>query len=127
MTITATSPPSKLRAWLLATRPATLWAGAVPVFVGAAIARADGSGPTSSSFIALGAPVIQVVTNLVNDYADFKKGADGPERLGPPRVTSQGWLVHARSLGAALTLALSGLVGVYLSTIGGVPYRYLVS
>ena len=128
MTITATShTPSKLRAWLLATRPATLWAGAVPVFVGAAIARADGSGPTSSSFIALlGALLIQVATNLVNDYADFKKGADGPERLGPARATSQGWLSPREVLfGAALTLALSGLVGVYLSTIGGVPILVL--
>ena len=88
MTITATShTPSKLRAWLLATRPATLWAGAVPVFVGAAIARADGSGPTSSSFIALlGALLIQVATNLQH-YADFKKGHT--ERLGLARATSQ--------------------------------------
>ena len=128
MSISVTSnAPSKSRAWLLATRPATLWAGAVPVFVGAAIAHADDAGPTSSSVVALlGALFIQIATNLVNDYADFKKGADGPERLGPARATSQGWLSPREVLsGAVLTLALAGLVGIYLSTIGGLPILVL--
>ncbi|MEE2756205.1 MAG: 1,4-dihydroxy-2-naphthoate polyprenyltransferase [Myxococcota bacterium] len=118
---------TKAQIWVSAIRPATLWAGAVPVFVGAALAAAAGYGPGTSSILALvGALLIQVGTNLVNDYADFKTGADGPDRLGPKRATSEGWLKPRQVLAAALiTLLCAGAVGVYLSTIGGAPILVL--
>ncbi|MBV72177.1 MAG: 1,4-dihydroxy-2-naphthoate polyprenyltransferase [Myxococcales bacterium] len=118
---------SKTQIWVAAIRPATLWAGAVPVFVGAALAAAAGYGPGRGSMMALvGALLIQIGTNLVNDYADFKTGADGPDRLGPKRATSEGWLKPKDVLGAAmLTLLCAGAVGIYLSTIGGIPILIL--
>jgi len=36
--------------------------------------------------------LIQVGTNLHNDVADYRKGTDGDDRLGPPRATARGWL-----------------------------------
>ena len=36
--------------------------------------------------------LIQIGTNLYNDVGDFERGADGADRLGPPRATSMGWL-----------------------------------
>jgi len=39
-----------------------------------------------------GLAVLQIAANLINDYGDFKKGADGKDRLGPPRVISMGWI-----------------------------------
>ena len=118
---------TKAQIWVSAIRPATLWAGAVPVFVGAALAWAAGYGPGNPSIMALvGALLIQIGTNLVNDYADFKTGADGPDRLGPKRATSEGWLKPRDVLAAAMfTLLCAGAVGIYLSTIGGIPILVL--
>ena len=40
----------------------------------------------------MGALLIQIGCNLVNDYADFEKGTDDENRLGPARAAAQGWL-----------------------------------
>ncbi len=119
--------PSPLAIWIAAIRPATLWAGAVPVLVGAALAGADGHTPGVASIVALlGAILIQVGTNLVNDYADFKTGADGPDRLGPKRATAQGWLSpRAVLMGAGIALVGAACAGAYLSLIGGLPILVL--
>jgi 1,4-dihydroxy-2-naphthoate octaprenyltransferase len=109
--------------WWAAIRPATLWAGAVPVLVGTALAFADGHRAWLPALGALvGALLIQIGSNLVNDYADFQKGADTPDRLGPARATAKGWLT-ARQVagGAAVSLGLAGLLGVYLTWVGGWP------
>ncbi|HEY0880416.1 MAG TPA: 1,4-dihydroxy-2-naphthoate polyprenyltransferase, partial [Archangium sp.] len=85
--------PSPVKAWFLATRPRTLVAGIVPVAVGSAMAFRDGRFSLLPAIAALiGALFIQIGTNLVNDYFDFKRGADTVDRLGPPRATQQGWL-----------------------------------
>jgi 1,4-dihydroxy-2-naphthoate octaprenyltransferase len=115
------------RVWWSAIRPATLWAGAVPVVVGAALAAADGHRAFAPALAALlGAVLIQIGTNLVNDRADFAKGADGPDRLGPPRATARGWLT-ARQVGAGAAVALAGAaaVGLYLVAVGGWPILVL--
>lgn len=120
----ATLPrPTSLQVWRAAIRPATLWAGAVPVFVGTALAFADGFRAWLPALAALvGAILIQIGTNLVNDYADFATGADGPDRLGPPRATAQGWLTARQvATGAALALAGATGVGVYIVWVGGWP------
>src|SRR4029078_10933073 len=50
----------------------------------------------------------------------FRKGADTPDRTGPIRVAAAG-LVTERQLEVAigLTIALAGLVGLWLTLIGG--------
>src|SRR6185436_74857 len=65
------------RAWLLAARPATLPAAAVPVFVGASAAVSEGSAFRALVFVAtlLCALLIQIGTNFANDYSDFHRGA----------------------------------------------------
>jgi 1,4-dihydroxy-2-naphthoate polyprenyltransferase len=116
-------PPGRLRAWVLAARPATLWAGATPVLLGTSLAVADGHfalGPAVAALI--GALLIQVGTNLVNDWADFRRGADGADRLGPARAVAQGWLTARQvAVGAAVSLTLAAAVGVYLVGVGGWP------
>lgn len=125
MSILAIEPvrPSLLRAWFLATRPRTLVAGVVPVAVGSAIAWREGAfraGPAVAAFI--GALLIQIGTNLANDYYDFRKGADSNDRLGPPRATQQGWLSPSTVLSGALgCFGAAMLVGVYLVSVAGVP------
>lgn len=115
--------PSKLRIWVMASRPRTLPAAIVPVAVGSAIAWADRAfalGPCLAAL--LGACLIQIGTNFANDYFDAIKGADTEERLGPTRVTQAG-LVSPRSVWRATLVAfgLASLVGLYLVWVGGWP------
>lgn len=109
--------------WLLAARPKTLSAAAAPVVAGAGFAWADDVfrlGPLVAALV--GALLIQVGTNLANDYYDFVKGSDTDDRLGPVRVTQAGLLSpDAVKRGMGLTLALAFLVGVYLVWVGGWP------
>ncbi|MFZ5467899.1 MAG: 1,4-dihydroxy-2-naphthoate polyprenyltransferase [Myxococcota bacterium] len=107
----------------MAIRPRTLSAGVVPVAVGSSLAFAQGVGRPLAALAALaGALLIQVGTNLANDYYDFVRGADTGERLGPPRVTQQGLLAPPRVLAAALgAFAAATLVGVYLVIVAGWP------
>lgn len=112
-----------LKAWVLATRPKTLVAGVVPVAVGSALAFHDGVFALPVAFAALvGALLIQVGTNLANDFYDFQKGADTSKRLGPRRATQQGWLTPKAVLtGAFVCFAAAFIVGLYLVRVAGVP------
>jgi 1,4-dihydroxy-2-naphthoate octaprenyltransferase len=117
------SPPSQLQIWLLAARPKTLPAAAVPVIVGTAVALSEGVFAALPALAALlGALLIQVGTNFANDVFDYKKGADTSQRLGPLRVTQAGLLTPAQVLtGMWLTFGVAGLIGLYLVLVGGWP------
>ncbi len=121
---TAAEPrPSLVRTWVLAVRPATLTAGVVPVLVGTALAARDGVAHLGAAAAALlGAVLIQIGTNLFNDYEDFRRGADTAERLGPARVTQRGWLTP-KQVGAAsaVAFALAIAAGSYLVARAGWP------
>jgi 1,4-dihydroxy-2-naphthoate polyprenyltransferase len=115
--------PGSFRAWLLATRPATLSAALVPVAVGSACAHAAGSFRARPALACLaGAMLLQIAANFANDLFDYEKGADTAERLGPTRAVQAGLLTpRAVKRGLALTLGLALLVGVYLTAIAGWP------
>jgi 1,4-dihydroxy-2-naphthoate polyprenyltransferase len=120
---TAPAPRPTLKTWLMAARPKTLTAALVPVMVGTALAHGLDVARLLPALAALvGAMLIQVGTNLTNDYFDFKKGADTAERLGPKRVTQSGLIspetVWASALGC---FGLAVLTGVYLVMVGGWP------
>jgi 1,4-dihydroxy-2-naphthoate octaprenyltransferase len=123
MSIVHESEISPWQAWLLAIRPKTLPAAVSPVVVGTALAVREGVFALFPATAALiGAVLIQVGANLANDYFDYVKGTDTPERKGPMRVAQSGLipLSHLR-LGIAITFALSVLVGAYLIAVGGWP------
>ncbi len=117
------SHPGRLRAWLLAARPQTLPAAVAPVVVGSAAAFAAGGFRWLPFLAALvGALLIQIGTNLANDYFDFRKGADTAERLGPVRVTQAGLLTpETVRTGMIVTFGAAALIGVYLIAVGGWP------
>ena len=123
MSALVSGAPSPLAAWWLATRPRTLVAGLVPVAVGSGLAIRDGVfAPLAAAAALVGALLIQIGTNLVNDYFDFKRGADTADRLGPPRATQQGWLTpRAVFTGAMVCFALAFCVGLYLVWLAGWP------
>lgn len=122
----ATAPgemPPRWRVWWLAARPKTLAASVVPVLVGTSFAVANAAEHWWAALIALlGAIGIQIGTNLHNDLADFEKGADTGERLGPARATQRGWLqVHQVRRGVWLAFGVAVACGVYLVARGGWP------
>jgi len=119
--------PPRLLIWWRAIRPATLWAGAAPVMVGTGLAQRHGVSQALPALVALlGALLIQVGCNLVNDYSDFISGADDGERLGPARAAQKGWLsVEELKRGALVSLGLAGLTGVYLTYVAGWPILVL--
>ncbi len=128
MTIEAGPPrekdaPRRLEAWMMASRPATLPAAVSPVVVGTAIAayhRVMEAAPAAAALI--GALLIQIATNLANDYFDHQKGGDAHDRVGPTRVVQAGLLSPAEVLRATvLVLAAATLVGAYLVWVGGLP------
>lgn len=123
MSTLAAQRPSAVGAWFMATRPKTLVAGVVPVAVGSAVALREGHFQPLVAFAALvGALLLQVGTNLANDYYDFKRGADTADRLGPPRATQQGWLAPGAVLAGALAcFGAAFLVGIYLVAVAGLP------
>ena len=114
---------SKLRIWIDAARPKTLWAAVAPVIIGSAMAFSDGKFHLLSVFVALmGAILIQIGTNYANDYFDFKKGADSKDRLGPVRATEAGLIKPIVMRNAfIIVFLLAFLVGLYLIYRAGWP------
>ena len=116
-----------LQHWLLATRPRTLPAAVAPVVLASALAAYSGHfrGDVLAATLAI-ALLLQVGTNLANDYFDFVKGADTEERIGPVRVTQSG-LIAPRTVRNAMlfVFALSALPGLYAVSIGGWPLLLL--
>lgn len=99
-----------------------------PVLVGSTLAWVDACDCNLIVFlITLGtALAIQVGTNLYNDAVDFERGTDTPNRLGPKRVTAQGWMNGAIiKRGALLSFSAAFIGGVYLTWIGGWPILIL--
>src|SRR5262245_5939261 len=106
----------------MASRPKTLPAAAAPVFVGTAYAATLGTfRPLTFVATLLGALLIQIGTNLSNDYSDARRGADTEDRLGPVRVTAGGLVPPKQVLIATyVAFGLAVLVGAYLvATAGG--------
>lgn len=106
----------------MAARPRTLPAAIAPVLVGTACAYYFTEDVRWLAFAAAlaGSILIQIGTNLANDYSDAKRGADTADRLGPVRVTSAGLIAPKRVLHATwIAFGLAALTGVYLASVAG--------
>jgi 1,4-dihydroxy-2-naphthoate octaprenyltransferase len=107
---------SKIESWFLASRPKTLPAAVMPVFVGTAIAIHDGVFFAPAAIVALICSVlIQIGTNFINDLYDYLKGSDKKERVGPVRVLASGLIsVNEMKIGIAIVFGSAFLLGLYL-------------
>lgn len=122
------------RQWLRATRPHSFAASLVPVAVGSACAALAHSFDTVIFVLAVIASVLlQAGTNLVNDYFDWRSGADteGPsgrllreKLLEPHHVRLAGLLLL--TAGSAAGLAIVAIAGWPILALGviGVVFAY---
>lgn len=113
-----------LNYWLLAIRPKTLSITLAPILCASVFAYTEYGGFNGWILfcILISALSIQIGTNLYNDAADFERGADQSDRLGPDRVTAKGWLAAATvKKGAFVSFTLAFFSGIYLAYIGGLP------
>ena len=114
---------NSIKAWFLAARPVTLSAAAVPVMLGVALAYKDSNAHCQwvpALLCLLFAWVMQIDSNLVNDFFDFKHGNDDETRLGPKRACTEGWItMKAMKWGIILTTLLGCIIGLPLAFYGG--------
>ncbi len=118
---------SKAGAWYKALRPRVFTATYVPMGLAGIIAIDDGVFESSVFLLALiGALLLQSAANLINEYADFRRGADRLKEAG------QGMSIKNRDLtprsvlyGAVLTTLSGCLIGLYLLSQSG-PLLWLI-
>lgn len=116
---------NSLEAWVLAARPKTLTGASVPVMIGVALAiKTAGWGnigiiPAVLCF--LFAFMMQIDSNLINDYFDCIHGNDdSATRLGPKRACVEGWItLPVMRRGLVIVSAVACLIGLPLIWFGG--------
>ncbi|MCP4956880.1 1,4-dihydroxy-2-naphthoate polyprenyltransferase [Photobacterium aquimaris] len=114
------NPPSSLTIWLDAARPKTLPLAIASILCGSAVAEWHGTFSASIAALALlTALLLQILSNLANDYGDAVKGTDNDDRLGPQRAMQSG-LVTAATMRKAMIIniiltAISGLTLILIS------------
>ncbi|MBI4338362.1 MAG: 1,4-dihydroxy-2-naphthoate octaprenyltransferase [Chloroflexi bacterium] len=112
-----------LRVWTLATRPVTLTAAAVPVLVGTALAARVAPLEWPLFVLAfLGSVLIQVGTNLTDEYTDHRARGGLPKYPAPHKVIARGLLSQRAVLwGTVTSFGLSTAMGLYIVSQVGWP------
>ncbi len=111
-----------LQAWLGAGRPKTLPLAWLAILIGSLLALAEGAFSWPVLLLSLlTASLLQILSNLANDYGDGMRGVDNQQRLGPVRALQSGML-NARQLRGSLFLVAglsitSGLALMYVAAL----------
>ena len=117
---------NKIKPWILASRPKTLFAALAPIIVGLSISfnifdkQIDWIVALMTISAAL---LIQIGSNYANDAYDYLKGSDNQKtRKGPARMAQEGILSPDDILSMMYFIFLiSVLIGFYLALVGGWP------
>lgn len=106
------------RIWWQLTRPHTLTASFAPVFLGTMIALVYGKGPLNTTiFLAMliASILIQMATNMFNEYYDFKRELDTEDSIGIGGAIVRNGVKPKTVLNIAFVLyGISILIGVYI-------------
>ena len=129
---------AKFKTWIKAARPRTVLLSFSGVLLGGFLAaRLAINGeffyPFPILFAAITAVLLQILSNLANDYGDFKKGTDNAKRVGPQREMQSGAITEKEIKWALVIVSglclLSGfllLFVYYVAQVAVVPhYRFL--
>ncbi len=111
---------SRTQAWLESLRPRTLPLAFASIVVGSALAWWQGVFDPVVAFLALlTAGLLQILSNLANDYGDAVKGSDKPDRIGPLRGMQKGVITQAQMKRALIItvvlICLSGFALVWVA------------
>lgn len=103
--------------YLMLTRPHTLTASFVPVFVGTASVLLFADIRWGMFFLMLIATVlIQSATNMFNEYYDFKRGLDSHESVGIAGAIVRNGMSPRLVLNIALTFyVIAGIIGIIIT------------
>ncbi|WP_127957165.1 1,4-dihydroxy-2-naphthoate polyprenyltransferase [Serratia microhaemolytica] len=107
------------KAWLESLRPRTLPLAFSSIIVGSAVAAWQGHFQLGVMLLALlTAGLLQILSNLANDYGDAIKGSDTADRIGPMRGMQKGLITQAQMKRAlVITVVLIMLSGSALIAI----------
>jgi 1,4-dihydroxy-2-naphthoate octaprenyltransferase len=108
----------KIKAWLNAFRLRTLPLAFSSIITGSSLALFYEPAKFSIKVLVLcfvTTLLLQVLSNLANDYGDSQKGTDNNDRIGPQRAIQSGALSFAEmKIGIIVTVVLSLVAGVWL-------------
>ncbi len=113
--------PSIWMIWYMASRPRSLTATYVPVALGGVLAYDEGVFDALAFVLALlGTLMLQISANLLNEYYDYRKGADKQKTHGLGMIIARGLLSPRQVLlGGIITLLAGIVVGLYfVVTVG---------
>ena len=105
-----------LQIWLEAARPKTLPLALVSILTGSVLAYSAGHFSLTIAIMALvTATLLQILSNLANDYGDAVQGTDNDNRLGPQRAMQSG-VVTADQMKKAIifNIILTAIAGLTL-------------
>jgi 1,4-dihydroxy-2-naphthoate octaprenyltransferase len=107
---------TKFKAWISAFRLRTLPLAIAGIILGSFLAASEGSfnwNITGSAILT--AVLLQILSNLANDYGDFSKGTDNDDRVGPTRALQSGEITKSQMKLALIIASLLSLSsGIYL-------------
>ena len=116
---------NKVLLWLKIIRPQTLFASLCPVLAGLLVVHknigyAGLQGNTTAILTIVCALALQILSNLINDYYDFKRGADKQGRVGFRRALAEGLVSESEMRTACfVALGVAVLTGAVLCYVGG--------
>jgi 1,4-dihydroxy-2-naphthoate polyprenyltransferase len=105
-----------MKKWISAMRLRTLPLAASCILAGSAAAWYAGQGSASVLILALVTTfLLQILSNLANDYGDFTKGTDNADRVGPTRALQSGAITKdAMKRALVICTALALIFGIAL-------------
>jgi 1,4-dihydroxy-2-naphthoate octaprenyltransferase len=107
----------KFSSWIYASRLRTLPLAFSSILFGATAALIAGAAisPITFSLCLLTTLLLQVLSNLANDYGDAQKGTDNEKRIGPSRAIQSGMLTAKEvKAGLVVVAAMCLVAGVAL-------------
>lgn len=109
-----------IKPWIHAARPRTLPLALSGSILGSFLAASDGQFRWSVFLLAaVTSLLLQILSNLANDYGDFTKGTDNEHRIGPDRMVSVGAISPRQMIAAIIGVSTLCLItGVSLIIIG---------
>ncbi len=111
-----------IKPWIHAARLRTLPLALSGSILGSFLAAADGIFRWNVFLLAaLTSLLLQILSNLANDYGDFTKGSDSHERIGPNRMVSSGAITPRQMIAAIGLVSSLALISGITLIIKGFP------